>query len=43
MHWNGRAAMVKPPFGGSSVGMSLVREQADLPVALADAAGSANR
>ncbi|MCT9079346.1 D-alanine--D-alanine ligase family protein [Streptomyces fulvoviolaceus] len=39
MHWNGRAAMVKPPFGGSSVGMSLVREQADLPRALADAAG----
>ncbi|MDQ0930803.1 D-alanine--D-alanine ligase family protein [Streptomyces turgidiscabies] len=39
MHWNGRAAMVKPPFGGSSVGMSLVRAQADLPVALADAAG----
>jgi D-alanine-D-alanine ligase len=39
MHWNGRAAMVKPPFGGSSVGMSLVREQADLPTALADAAG----
>ncbi|MFJ1605529.1 ATP-grasp domain-containing protein [Streptomyces sp. NPDC088253] len=39
MQWNGRAAMVKPPFGGSSVGMSLVREQADLPQALADAAG----
>ncbi|MFD9330020.1 ATP-grasp domain-containing protein [Streptomyces sp. NPDC060065] len=39
MHWNGRAVMVKPPFGGSSVGMSLVREQADLPSALADAAG----
>ncbi|MCZ4507384.1 ATP-grasp domain-containing protein [Streptomyces sp. ActVer] len=39
MHWNGRAAMVKPPFGGSSVGMSLVREQADLAGALADAAG----
>jgi D-alanine-D-alanine ligase len=38
MHWNGRAAMVKPPFGGSSVGMSLVRERADLPRALADAA-----
>ncbi|KPI30525.1 D-alanine--D-alanine ligase [Actinobacteria bacterium OK074] len=38
-HWNGRAAMVKPPFGGSSVGMSLVREQADLPRALADAVG----
>jgi D-alanine-D-alanine ligase len=37
--WNGRPAMVKPPFGGSSVGMSLVREQADLPRALADAAG----
>ncbi|MGY1499636.1 D-alanine--D-alanine ligase family protein [Streptomyces sp. QTS52] len=39
MDWNGRAAMVKPPFGGSSVGMSLVREQADLPMALAAAAG----
>ncbi|WP_405671548.1 ATP-grasp domain-containing protein [Streptomyces sp. NBC_01530] len=38
MDWNGQAAMVKPPFGGSSVGMSLVREQADLPRALADAA-----
>ncbi|MFE0256868.1 ATP-grasp domain-containing protein [Streptomyces sp. NPDC059010] len=37
--WNGRAMMVKPPFGGSSVGMSLVRDPADLPAALADAAG----
>ncbi|MFJ5304132.1 hypothetical protein [Streptomyces sp. NPDC088350] len=31
--------MVKPPYGGSSMGMSVVREQADLPQALADAAG----
>ncbi|MFJ8535563.1 ATP-grasp domain-containing protein [Streptomyces sp. NPDC093591] len=37
--WNGRTVMVKPPFGGSSVGMSLVRDPADLPGALADAAG----
>jgi D-alanine-D-alanine ligase len=37
--WNGRPIMVKPPFGGSSVGMSLVRDPADLPKALADAAG----
>ncbi|MFF7185709.1 ATP-grasp domain-containing protein [Streptomyces sp. NPDC008222] len=37
--WNGRPVMVKPPFGGSSVGMSLVRDPADLPSALADAAG----
>ncbi|MCI3270788.1 D-alanine--D-alanine ligase family protein [Streptomyces cylindrosporus] len=36
--WNGRPVMVKPPFGGSSVGMSLVRDPADLPAALADAA-----
>ncbi|MDQ0605811.1 D-alanine-D-alanine ligase [Streptomyces canus] len=36
--WNGRAVMVKPPFGGSSVGMSLVRDPADLPAALAYAA-----
>ncbi|EST35073.1 hypothetical protein M878_07535 [Streptomyces roseochromogenus subsp. oscitans DS 12.976] len=36
--WNGRPVMVKPPFGGSSVGMSLVRDPADLPGALADAA-----
>ncbi|WP_240634589.1 MULTISPECIES: hypothetical protein [Streptomyces] len=33
--WNGRDVMVKPPFGSSSVGMSLVRDQADLPRALA--------
>ena len=38
VHWNGRPVMVKPPFGGSSVGMSLVRDPADLPGALADAA-----
>jgi D-alanine-D-alanine ligase len=38
-NWNGRPVMVKPPFGGSSVGMSLVRDPADLPGALADAAG----
>ncbi|MEW2161503.1 ATP-grasp domain-containing protein [Streptomyces sp. NPDC007084] len=37
--WNGRPLMIKPPFGGSSVGMSLVRDPADLPAALADAAG----
>ncbi|OAH16376.1 D-alanine--D-alanine ligase family protein [Streptomyces jeddahensis] len=37
--WNGHPLMVKPPFGGSSVGMSLVRDPADLPGALADAAG----
>ncbi|MCP3755727.1 ATP-grasp domain-containing protein [Streptomyces sp. TBY4] len=37
--WNGRPVMVKPPFGGSSVGMSLVREQADLAMALEEAAG----
>ncbi|MFE6397486.1 D-alanine--D-alanine ligase family protein [Streptomyces alboflavus] len=37
--WNGRPVMVKPPFGGSSVGMSLVRDPADLPGALADAVG----
>ncbi|MFJ9709589.1 ATP-grasp domain-containing protein [Streptomyces sp. NPDC101234] len=37
--WNGRPVMVKPPFGGSSVGMSLVRDPADLPSALADATG----
>lgn len=39
VNWNGRPVMVKPPFGGSSVGMSLVREAADLPRALANAAG----
>ncbi|QHC21384.1 D-alanine--D-alanine ligase family protein [Streptomyces sp. GS7] len=38
-NWNGRPVMVKPPFGGSSVGMSLIRDQADLPRALSDAAG----
>ncbi|MER6492881.1 D-alanine--D-alanine ligase family protein [Streptomyces griseorubiginosus] len=38
--WNGRPVMIKPPFGGSSVGMSLVRDPADLPAALADAAGN---
>ncbi|WP_062642542.1 D-alanine--D-alanine ligase family protein [Streptomyces maremycinicus] len=37
--WNGHPAMVKPPFGGSSVGMSLVHDPADLPGALAEAAG----
>lgn len=36
VNWNGRPVMVKPPFGGSSVGMSLVRDPADLPAALAD-------
>lgn len=39
MAWSGRPVMVKPPFGGSSVGMSLVRQQVDLPIALTDAAG----
>ncbi|WP_236246433.1 ATP-grasp domain-containing protein [Streptomyces sp. CC210A] len=38
--WSGRPVMVKPPFGGSSVGMSLVREQAELAKALEDAAGT---
>ncbi|WP_371652880.1 MULTISPECIES: ATP-grasp domain-containing protein [unclassified Streptomyces] len=37
--WRGQAVMVKPPFGGSSVGMALVRDAEALPVALADAAG----
>lgn len=37
--WDGRPLMVKPPFGGSSVGMTLVRDPTDLPGALADAAG----
>ncbi|WP_371791837.1 ATP-grasp domain-containing protein [Streptomyces sp. NBC_01471] len=36
--WTGRPVMVKPPFGGSSVGMSLVRDQGALPMALANAA-----
>ncbi|WHX24204.1 ATP-grasp domain-containing protein [Streptomyces malaysiensis subsp. malaysiensis] len=36
--WKGRPVMVKPPFGGSSVGMSLVHDPAELPGALADAA-----
>ncbi|MFD9426915.1 MULTISPECIES: ATP-grasp domain-containing protein [unclassified Streptomyces] len=36
--WTGTPVMVKPPFGGSSVGMSLVRDQGALPMALADAA-----
>ncbi|NNN30407.1 ATP-grasp domain-containing protein [Streptomyces sp. S3(2020)] len=37
--WSGRPVMVKPPFGGSSVGMSLVRDPADLPAALTGAGG----
>ncbi|MFJ6695756.1 ATP-grasp domain-containing protein [Streptomyces sp. NPDC091272] len=37
--WPGRPVMIKPPFGGSSVGLSLVREQTDLARALHDAAG----
>ncbi|MEU9337472.1 ATP-grasp domain-containing protein [Streptomyces sp. NPDC048290] len=37
-NWNGRPVMVKPSFGGSSLGMSLVREPAELPRALAEAA-----
>ncbi|MGW7362051.1 D-alanine--D-alanine ligase family protein [Streptomyces sp. NPDC054841] len=36
---NGRPVMVKPPFGGSSVGMSLVHDPFELPGALANAAG----
>ncbi|MFH8560800.1 ATP-grasp domain-containing protein [Streptomyces sp. NPDC017988] len=39
VNWGSRAVMVKPPFGGSSVGMSLVRDAADLPRALTAAAG----
>ncbi|MET9642474.1 D-alanine--D-alanine ligase family protein [Streptomyces syringium] len=39
VNWGSRAVMVKPPFGGSSVGMSLVRDAVDLPGALAEAAG----
>lgn len=39
VNWGGQAVMVKPPFGGSSVGMSLVRDAADLPRALAEADG----
>ncbi|MFI6685401.1 ATP-grasp domain-containing protein [Streptomyces sp. NPDC050485] len=39
LEWGGGAVMVKPPFGGSSVGMTLVREEADLLGALVDAAG----
>ncbi|EMF01272.1 ATP-grasp domain-containing protein [Streptomyces mobaraensis NBRC 13819 = DSM 40847] len=38
VNWGSQAVMVKPPFGGSSVGMSLVRDAADLPRALAGAA-----
>lgn len=38
MTWNGRPVMVKPPFGGSSVGMSLARIPAEMPGALANAA-----
>jgi D-alanine-D-alanine ligase len=37
--WPGQPVMIKPPFGGSSVGMSLVREQKDLARALRDATG----
>jgi D-alanine-D-alanine ligase len=36
--WDGQPVMVKPPTGGSSVGMSLVRDQAALLGALVDAA-----
>jgi D-alanine-D-alanine ligase len=35
--WPGHAVMVKPSLGGSSVGMSLVHDDRDLPIALADA------
>ncbi|MER6381379.1 ATP-grasp domain-containing protein [Streptomyces sp. NPDC001250] len=38
-NWGGKTVMVKPPLGGSSVGMSLVRGAAELPRALVDAAG----
>ncbi|MFJ2775726.1 ATP-grasp domain-containing protein [Kitasatospora sp. NPDC087315] len=39
VEWSGQAVMVKPPLGGSSVGMALVREEVDLLGALADASG----
>ncbi|MFI5617473.1 ATP-grasp domain-containing protein [Streptomyces sp. NPDC051567] len=39
VNWGSRAVMVKPPFGGSSVGMSFVRDAVDLPRALTEAAG----
>ncbi|EST25493.1 D-alanine--D-alanine ligase family protein [Streptomyces roseochromogenus] len=39
VNWGGQTVMVKPPHGGSSVGMNLVRDAADLPRALADASG----
>lgn len=42
VNWAGQAVMVKPPFGGSSVGVSLVRDAADLPRALAEAAGESD-
>ncbi|MFB7377233.1 ATP-grasp domain-containing protein [Kitasatospora purpeofusca] len=37
--WGDRPVMVKPPLGGSSVGMSLVRDRVDLLGALVDASG----
>ncbi|MFE9570379.1 ATP-grasp domain-containing protein [Streptomyces sp. NPDC006692] len=37
--WRGKPVMVKPPFGGSSLGMTLVRDADALPTALAEAAG----
>ncbi|MFJ8384766.1 ATP-grasp domain-containing protein [Streptomyces sp. NPDC094438] len=37
--WRGRPVMVKPPFGGSSVGMTLVHDAEALPTALTDASG----
>ncbi|MEV5950378.1 ATP-grasp domain-containing protein [Streptomyces sp. NPDC051993] len=40
--WRGGAVMVKPPFGGSSVGMTLVRDQEKFPGALTDASSSEN-
>ncbi|WP_329430637.1 hypothetical protein OG339_22330 [Streptosporangium sp. NBC_01495] len=37
VHWTGRPMMVKPALGGSSVGMNLVRTDADLVPALREA------
>ncbi|KND32131.1 D-alanine--D-alanine ligase family protein [Streptomyces acidiscabies] len=40
--WSGRTVMVKPSFGGSSVGMTLVQSPAALAEALDTAAGNEN-
>ncbi|MBO1418644.1 ATP-grasp domain-containing protein [Streptomyces sp. FH025] len=39
VEWDGHTVMVKPPLGGSSVGMSLVKDRVDLLGALVDASG----